>query len=534
MTSQFLIPLAGTLGLYALYRLANIIYLDFTSPLRDLPGPKGGNVITGHFRQLLNDYNLAEKWWREFGTNYQSRGFFHTRDLYTTDTKALTHILVNDHIYQKGPVAFKVLTHFLGNGLLTVEMEEHRRQRKILNPAFGVPQIRQLTGIFNQKSVQLRDIWNREIGQDGSSRIDVFGWLRKMTLDVIGEAGFNYQFNALESNGQPNDLEDALTRLMHSPQSQRQAGLRFLQAEMPILAILPTPGGKVVKKARTKMVEIAKTLLADSQADIKASGGQVTSNQRDLLSLMVQSNMSHEIREEQKLSDTDVIAQIPTFFVAGHETTSTATALALHALSLHPSVQDKLRDELFSIATDDPTMEELNSLSYLESVVRETMRVLPPVGFSFREAIEDDVLPLSKSYLDKNGRLYDRIRIRKGTSIRIPISAVHRDKEIWGDDADTFRPERWEAIPEAVGGIPSVWGNLLTFLAGPHNCIGFRFSLVEIKSLLFTLVRAFEFEAAVPEGGIGFSATPVSRPNVLAEPEGGNQLPLIVRPFLAS
>ena len=117
------------------------------------------------------------------------------------------------------------------------------------------------------------------------------------------------------------------------------------------------------------------------------------------------------------------------------------------------------------------------------------------------------------------------------------------------------RPERWEDIPQATSQIPSVWANLLTFLAGPHNCIGFRFSLVEcvrsiyptpslslawnylsdlsdrIKALLFILLRAFEFEPAEPKGGIRPSATLLQRPTVVAEPEKGSSLPLIVKRY---
>ncbi|KAF8181911.1 cytochrome P450 [Mycena galopus ATCC 62051] len=527
MTSQLLGPIAATLALYTVYRLAKILHTDYTNPLRDLPGPQGGNFILGHFRQVMRDFALPDKWREEFGVNYQSKGLFQKRDLYTTDIRALSHILLNDHTYQKGEVGHNLLTHLLGNGLLSVEGAEHKRQ----NPAFGVPQIRALTEIFNAKSIQLRDTLSREVGQ--GSRIDVFEWLRKMTLDVIGEAGFNYKFNALAPNGQINDLEDALTRLMHSPEAQRQTGLRLLQAQIPILGFLPIPGAKVVHEARAKMVSIAKKLLSDSQADIKLAGG-ISGTQRDLLSLLVESNTSHGIQEHQRLSDAEVVAQIPTFFVAGHETTSTAVALALHALSIHPSVQSRLREELLSIPTDDPTMDDLNSLPYLENVLRESMRLYPPVGFTMREAMEDDVVPLSRSYSDKNGKSYDTISIRKGTIIRIPISAVHRDTEIWGADAGVFRPERWDSIPEATSKIPSVWGNLMTFIAGPHNCIGFRFSLVEIKSILFTLLRGFEFTPAVPEDTIGFSSTPVRRPNVITEPKGGNQLPLIVRPHLTT
>ncbi|KAJ7897833.1 cytochrome P450 [Mycena leptocephala] len=504
MTSDYLIPLAATLGFYVVYHLTKILHEEITSPLRDLPGPTGPHFIFGHFKEL----QATAKWREEFGANFQFRGFFNTRDLYTADIKALNHIIVNDQIYERPRATNKLTRSVLGNGLLTVEMTEHKRQ----NPAFGVPQIRELTEIFNQKSAQLRDMWSQQVGQ--STRIDVFAGLRKMTLDVIGEAGFNYQFNALDPKARTNDLDEAFTRLMHSPQAQRRAMLRLLQNRVPILSIFPAPGAKVINEARTKMVSIAKKLLADS-----------IRHKRDLLSLMVQSNMSPDIRENLKLSDADVIAQIPTFFLA---------ALALHALTLNPSVQAKLRDELLTVASDNPTMDELNSLSYLENVVRETMRVFPPVSFTLREATADDVLPLSKVYHDKHGRAYNTLPIRKGTVIRIPIGAVHRDKEIWGDDADEFRPERWDNMPKAATAIPSVWGNLMTFLAGSHNCIGFRFSVVEIKSLLFTLLRAFEFEAALPEREIGFTATTVMRPKVLSEPEAGNQLPLIVRPYPTS
>ncbi|KAJ7143819.1 cytochrome P450 [Mycena epipterygia] len=530
MTSQFFISAAGTLASYILFQLARLVYEELSSPLRNLPGPKLANPILGHFKQMDNDSTLASKWREEFGPNFQFRGLFNARQLYTTDKKALNHILVNDHLYQKGPVATKIISHFLGNGLLAVEMDEHKRQRKILNPAFGVAQIRALTEIFNQKSAQLRDIWARQIADDsGSSRIDVFAGLRKMTLDVIGQAGFNYEFNALEPKGQPNELDEVLTRLFHSSQSQRQAAFRFVQASIPILNFFPTPGGKVINAARMKMINIGNQLLADSKAAVKAAGGETTTSGNDLLSIMVKANISNEIPDHQKLSDADVIAQIPTMFVAGHETTSTGTSWALHALSVNRAVQTKLREELLSIPNDNPTMDELNSLPYLENVMRETMRVHAPVGFTIRMAMDDDVVPLSKSYVDRRGKVYDTISIRKGTTIRIPIADAQRDREIWGDDALVFRPDRWDNIPEAAQAMPGVWANLLTFLAGPHNCIGFRFSLAEMKALLFTLIRAFEFEAAVQEGGIGFTSTPVQRPVLQNEPEKGSQLPLIVR-----
>jgi len=229
-------------------------------------------------------------------------------------------------------------------------------------------------------------------------------------------------------------------------------------------------------------------------------------------------------------TDTEVIAQILIFVFAGHETTSIAAAWALHVLSLNTGVQTKLREELLTISTDNPTMDELSSLPYLEMVIRETMRLHSPALFTHRMAMEDDVLPLAKPYIDKAGKSHDSLLIPKAQIVRIPISTVNTDKEIWGEDAHEFKPERWETIPEGARGMPGTWANLLTFFAGPHNCIGFRFALFEMKALLFTLIRAFEFEPAVPKGGIGpVSAGMTQRPAVLAEKEKGSTLPLVVK-----
>ncbi|KAJ7731826.1 cytochrome P450 [Mycena maculata] len=533
MTSQVLIPIATILSTYVLFQLTKVLYEELTSPLRNLPGPNGANILLGHFQYIDEHANITREWREDFRANFQFRGLFYKRELYTADTKALNHILTDSYLYQKGTVSRTLVTHFLGNGLLAVEGDEHKHQRKIFNPAFSMGQIREVTEIFNQKSRELRDIWTRQIAQEaGTARIDVFAWLRKMTLDVIGAAGFDYQFDAMDPEGQPNELNEVFTKLLHSPQSQRRATLRVAQASIPMLRIFPLPGNKTVHGARSKMFEIGNQLLSDSKAALKAGGGEKTVKGRDLLSIMVKANMSTDIPEQQRLSDTDVVAQIPTFLVAGHETTSTATAWALHALSINPGVQTKLREELLSVPTDDPTMDELNSLPYLENVVRESMRLHAPVAFTTRTAMDDDVLPLNRTYVNRHGNRYDSIPIRKGTVIRIPIGDVHRDKEIWGQDAATFRPERWDNIPEAAAGIPSVWSNLMTFIAGPHNCIGFRFSLVEMKALLFALIRAFEFGAAVPEADIECTSTPVQRPVLHGEPEKGSQLPLIVTPFV--
>lgn len=88
---------------------------------------------------------------------------------------------------------------------------------------------------------------------------------------------------------------------------------------------------------------------------------------------------------------TILYVEVPTFLVAGHETTSTATTWALFALTQNQGAQSKLREEALALGTDTPSMDELNSLKYMDCVVRETMRLYAPVPSAIRMATKDDV-----------------------------------------------------------------------------------------------------------------------------------------------
>ncbi len=98
------------------------------------------------------------------------------------------------------------------------------------------------------------------------------------------------------------------------------------------------------------------------------------------------------------------------FLVAGHETTSNSTMWCLFALTQAPYVQRKLRDELMSVGTDTPTMDELMALPYLDAVTRETLRLHSPVPITARVATKDDVIPVNTPYTDRNGRVQTTIR----------------------------------------------------------------------------------------------------------------------------
>lgn len=266
------------------------------------------------------------------------------------------------------------------------------------------------------------------------------------------------------------------------------------------------------------MARIGDKLLRDSHTAIRAENELVEKSswkRRDLLSVLMKANMATDLPPNQRMSDEDVLSrkndsflnapinlitcsEIPTFLVAGHETTSTATTWALYALTQSPEIQVELRHKLLSIPTDNPSMDELNDIPYLDAVVREALRLYAPVPATLRVAVKDDILPLGSPVRTTKGDLIDSIqfvvghllkvetlislcRVWKGQTFLIPISAINRSQKIWGPDAKEFRPERWldSELPEAVSTIPGVWGNMLTFLGGPRACIGYRFSLIE-------------------------------------------------------
>ncbi|KAJ7289232.1 cytochrome P450 [Mycena rebaudengoi] len=523
----------GTLGLYSLFRIFQVIYKEICSPLRSVAGPRACDWLHGNQVEIRDNIggSLEREWAHQYGRTFRINGFFGLSQVYTRDTKAIAHILSNTHVYQKSVLARYSLGRIVGPGILVVEDDVHKQQRKIMNPAFGAPQVRELTGIFIEKSLQLRDAWLGEAAKSGGvGNIDVVSWLTKATLDIIGLAGFNYKFNSLDPSAPRDEFDEAFTTISATPMNF----MSLLKANYPLLRAIPTKMDTIIDNSQAVMLRIGQKLLHESKNAIVEGGAFQSARTRDLLSLLVRANTSKDIPESQRLSDKDVLAQVPTFLVAGHETTSTAATWALFALTQNVAAQNRLRDELLTVSTDNPTMDELNTLVYLDCVVHETLRLHAPVPASGRIAMRDDVIPLSTPYTDVNGTVHESLRILKGQDIFLPIRELNRDPEIWGPDALEFKPERWEASTPITNSIPGVWGHMLTFLGGPRSCIGLRFSLVELKALLFTLVRGLEFELAVPAADIGVRAPGiVQRPVVLSDSEAGGQLPLLVRPYVS-
>ncbi|KAF8600957.1 cytochrome P450, partial [Ceratobasidium sp. AG-I] len=205
-----------------------------------------------------------------------------------------------------------------------------------------------------------------------------------------------------------------------------------------------------------------------------------------------------EAAKNDQLSENQLLGQMNTFIFAGQETTSGALARVLHLLSMDQTMQDRLRAEL-QAAPSDLDYNELHSLEYLDVICREVLRLYPPVATVERDTLKDWVVPLQYPIKGIDGRLIREVEVKKGTTIVVSFREANRCKGTRGEDADEFRPERWLknlSSSAAEAKTPGIYSSMMTFSGGPRACIGFRFSILELKSILSMLVRSFRFTPA--------------------------------------
>ncbi|KAH9855328.1 cytochrome P450 [Lenzites betulinus] len=404
-------------------------------------------------------------------------------------------------------------------------------------------------------------------------RVDVLPWLGRATLDVIGAAGLGYAFNSLEAAAERRESESELARAFAVifSTARKFRVMTVLQVWFPVLRSFRTENATMrqamatMRKIGTELIEqrrdhvlaeIEKAAHTTEKAD--AIEGDKSVLGRDLLSVLIRSNVAEIPTERMSMNET--LCQISTFLTAGHETSSSSLTWTLYALSRNPASQAKLRAELRSLplppslsmdctspATDDADLhtaffECIMHLPYLDAIVRESLRLYAPISTTMRVASADDVIPVAAPFTDRRGRECPHIRVRRGDIISIPLQALNKSTDVWGDDAEVFRPERWtpdevdEGASRRRAAVQGLWGNMMTFgggnpVNGNRSCIGYRFALNEIKIFLYVLVRDLEFSID-PAIEVEKKVNVLTRPSVKSEPHRGNQMPLYIRRVL--
>ncbi|KAE8223852.1 hypothetical protein CF319_g3171 [Tilletia indica] len=425
------------------------------------------------------------------------------------DHRAANKILLQTP-YNRDPISNTTVRRHAGAGLLTTEGLQHRRQRKVAHPAFTQPAVHDMAPIFHEKAGLLIGNLRRRMEQDLTpeskqygTRVNIALDIFSAALDIIGAAGFDFQFNSLLNAGGSSALEKAFYDCIHLVTTGTAYSAIRLLYGTPVEKI-----GRFLRIEEQMHLDRSKKLVDDISTKLVQRAKENAVSGKDLLALMVRANTSDELKDTQRLTDNELAQMIPIFLFAGHETTATALSWAMLSL-IDPvrgmTTQERLREELQADSAWREDAQAMDSLPYLDAFTRETMRYYCPVREVPREVPFDDVLPLGRPIQLRDGTMASEIRVLKGELIDIPVGWLNRHESLWGADGNEFKAERWLSIGHefkgdddelhldpAVKELRGVWANLATFGAGPQGCIGIRMALLEFKIIIATLVTNFE------------------------------------------
>ncbi len=409
-----------------------------------IPPRVPGHPILGNLPAYRdNPLTFGRKVSAEYGDVVDLR-VFHRRIFLLSRPEHIHQVLVKDaHKFHKSPVYRIFLGRALGEGLLTSEGDFWRRQRKLAQPAFHHGRIQSYAETMTDYADATAKRWA------GQETVQVGQEMARLTLEVVCRTLFS-----TDIRGQADRIGHALTELL-------EAVTEATGAPVFLPEWLPTRNNRRIRRGVAELDSVIMPLIEERRRRGDDTG--------DLLSMLLLA------RDEDGngMSDQQVRDEAVTIVLAGHETTANALTWAWTLLAQHPEVEAKLHEELAEVLGGDlPSLEHVRQLTYTDMIIKETMRLYPPIPEFGRQAQEDVQL--------------GDYAVPAGTIIIVPVYAVHHDAR-WFDEPDTFRPERF--AKEAAATLPKF--AYLPFSGGPRVCIGNSFAQMEAVLLLATLAQRY-------------------------------------------
>lgn len=403
------------------------------------PGPRGYPAI-GSFPFLRGD-GLAKmvQYAKEYGDIFQYRSL-HIPICFVNRPSYIEEVFVTkNHKFVHGRGA-QANRRFLGRGLLTNEGDSWRHQRRVMQPAFHQGAIQRFASLMVERTEHMLSTW-----REGEA-IDVYRRMGALTLDVVTRILFNVDFE-----GQLEEIASAVDALQ----------MRNARGQMMVYALQYFPTLRNLRYLWTigKVEKIVYRLIRQR----RATGDYGD----DLLSMLLQS------RDENgdAMCERQIRDEVMTLIAGAYDTTALAISYGCYLLGEHPDAAAELAAELRSVAGDRPLrFEDLPNLPYLDSVIKETMRLYPPAPAMVREAIED--VEIGGYYLPK------------GASVILSPWITHRDARYF-DAPEEFRPQRWTREFEKQ--LPKF--AYFPFGGGSRKCIGSNLARMEAALILATVVR---------------------------------------------
>jgi cytochrome P450 len=359
----------------------------------------------------------------------------------------IRHVLQdNARNYHKSPLYAK-LRMALGDGLLTSEGQFWLRQRRIAQPAFHRQRVAALADVMVEAAQETAARW--ETFASEGRPVDVADEMMRLTRTVVVRALLGGDL------GPHADRVDQAWTVMNEHVAESFWSLGIMDRFHP---------------AKRRRFEAARAVVRDTVDYVIEQRRRNPSHDTDLLSMLMS---ARDEETGEGMTDEQLRVEVTTFLLAGQETTSLALTWTWHLLSRHPAAQRHLEDEIDTVLNRRaPRYDDLGNLPYTRMVLEESLRLYPPAwGFS-RQAIEDDVLSgfgLPAGWL----------------AFMIPY-VLHRLPQFW-PDPEVFDPERFTAERSAAR--PKF--TYLPFGAGPRQCIGNQFAMVEAQLVVATLAGTF-------------------------------------------
>lgn len=424
------------------------------------------------------------------------RTLFNGERLIITSPAALSQIATDAFTFIKPNILRLLAQRVLGLGLVLVNREVHRQQRKLFLPPFAPKHIHDLTPTFWRKSREVTEKMCEEM-RNGTTPpparqgvqeknndphtpslspsphhavFEVGAWAARVALDIITLTAMGRDFGAIQNA--ESQLAVVYSRVVEPTLGHMLIAILRIYLPSCVVEALPIKSNHDQAAAMHTIRGLCRELLHEKK--------ETRSDGKDILSVCLRYGDIAGVDEEE------VINQMTTFLGAGHETISVGMTWAVYMLCLHPEWQVRLREEIRTKVAplEKPEAEtpSVETLVLVRAFVEEVLRYYPPISLTMREPYEDTEL---------DGRV-----ITKGTRIVVPIKAINRSPQYWGSDARVFRPERWlreDGTFDPTGKVSSKYGHL-SFMQGPRSCVAAGFARTEMVCVLAAWMGRFEFE----------------------------------------
>ncbi|XP_034238723.1 cytochrome P450 4C1-like [Thrips palmi] len=469
MTLLLLLPVL----LLGLALLAGLLVLakssvTFSRLRKQFPAPPFAFLI-GHVSAYWGDEVHLFKTMQRFRATMGRRWLIKMMNehaLNLTDAEGVEAVMTSSKHITKGPL-YDFLLPWLGRGLLTNFGGSWHHRRKLLTPAFHFKILDEFGPLLAQHSEQLVD--DLRVVASGTEPLDVVEHVSKITLGTICETAMGVN---LHSCGEGDEYFAAVRTVGASVIYRMMRPWTWNDFVFGL-----TPHGREVTKCMNTLHRFTEKVIRErkSTQDTKAAtepspGGEVKLRKRRLAFLDM---LLAAQKEDLTLSDVDIRNEVDTFMFEGHETTAMAICWTLFALGNHPDIQERVRQEVLGAG---PAWQDIVALPYLEQVVKESLRLYPPVLYISR--INEQGLDIGDKHVES------------GVHLDMIIYCLHRDPANF-PDPERFDPERF-APGEDRGRHPFAY---VPFSGGLRNCIGKRYAMMELKLMVAAVARAFSWRA---------------------------------------